>query len=283
MDRTLPLFKLLTVFLLAFSLASVTGLKSSHFQLPSIQPANAITQTPCHVSLSPGCSDYWVPAGAAEDIFQATIFTDEASEFTNVQSTTPNIDFTDSPLTPDLTGPFTTSSNFQITSTISEAGYYEVQFMLAANFWGCSMNFGNSTCGVQIRQGIAHMIDTAKFAANEASIAGQAIALDDPVPSDNVGGLPAVNPCNWDSMFPENYSNCSTPPAGGLSYHLGTAAGAGGFVWNQAPGSADLDAAAAHFVAAGIATGCDGGTSTASCISTDSRLSGISSAALSNP
>src|SRR5437879_10927883 len=124
MDRTVPLLKLLSVFLVAFSLASFTGPMSSHFQLRSIQPAHAITQTPCHVSLSPGCSDYWVPAGAAEDTFQATIFTDEASEFTNIRSAMPNIDFTDSPLTPDLTGPFTTSSNFQITSTISEAGYY---------------------------------------------------------------------------------------------------------------------------------------------------------------
>ncbi len=274
MDRTLPLFKLLTVFLLAFSLASVTGLKSSHFQLPSIQPAHAITQTPCHVSLSPGCSDYWVPAGAAEDIFQATIFTDEASEFTNVQSTTPNIDFTDSPLTPDLTGPFTTSSNFQITSTISEAGYYEVQFMLAANFWGCSMNFGNSTCGVQIRQGIAHMIDTAKFAANEASIAGQAIALDDPVPSKNVGELSTANPCAWDASFPEGGTNCIVGAPGGTAYHLANATGADGFPWLRAPGSLDLNAAARHFVNAGVATGFN---------QTTSVLTGIASTALSNP
>src|SRR5438094_4326297 len=41
-----------------------------------------------------------------------------------------------------------------------------------------------------------------------------------------------------------------------------------------------MSAAAAHFVAAGIATGCDGGSRASSCAtSTDSRLSGISSAA----
>ena len=291
MTRMLPFLKLLTVFLVAFSLASLSGPMSSNFHLPSIQPAHAIVPLcvavqcgHCDVMIGSYCNGYWVPGGASEDTFQATIFTDEASEFTNIQSATPNIDFTDWPLTPNLVSTFTASPNFQITSSISEAGYYEIQFMLAANFWGCSMNFGNSTCGINIRQGIAHMIDTAKFAAGEPSIAGQAVALDSPNPSDNVGGLPAVNPCTWDSMFPENYSNCSTPPAGGLAYHLGTAAGAGGFVWNQAPGSADLDAAAAHFVAAGLATGCDGGTGTVSCISsTDSRLSGISSAALSNP
>src|SRR5438445_1116027 len=218
------------------------------------------------------------------DTEQALIFTDESSEFTNIQSGSPSIDFTDWPLTPDLTGPFTTSPNFRITSSISQAGNFEVQFMLAANFWGVSMNLGNSTAGINVRQGIWHMIDTAKFASAEPALSGQAVALDSPNPSDNVGGLPPVNPCNWDPMFPETFSNCSNPPAGGLAYHLGTAAGANGITWLHAPGSADMNAAAAHFVAAGIATGCDGGTGAASCISSnDSRLSGISSAALSNP
>src|SRR5260370_6834245 len=88
------------------------------------------------------------------------------------------------------------------------------------------MNFGNSTCGVNIRQGIAHMVDAAKFVADEPSIAGQAVALDSPNPSDNVGGLPPVNPCSWYSMFPETFSNCSNPPAGGLAYPLAPPAAA---------------------------------------------------------
>jgi len=282
--KNLDLLRLLTIFLVAFSLASLGGPLSSNFHLPSIQPAHAVPQI-CQTTGSSGaCSEYWIPAGPAMDTEQALIFTDESSEFTNIQSGSPSIDFTDWPLTPDLIGPFTTSPNFRITSSISQAGNFEVQFMLASNFWGVSMNFGNSTAGVNVRQGIWHMIDTAKFAADDPSLSGQAIALDSPNPSDNVGGLAPVNPCNWDSLFPETFSNCSNPPAGGLAYHLGTAAGAGGFVWNQAPGSADMNAAAAHFVAAGVATGCDGGTGTASCISsTDSKLSGISSAALSNP
>ncbi|HTD20935.1 MAG TPA: hypothetical protein VK667_15535, partial [Ktedonobacteraceae bacterium] len=207
------------------------------------------------------------------DAETAVIFTDDSTEFTNLMSSSPSIDLTDSPLPPNLAATFATSPNFTLMSTLSEAGYSEIQFNLANNFWGCSFNFGNSTCGLQIRQGIAHMIDTAKFAAGQPSLSGQAVALDSPNPSDNVGGLPPVNPCNWDSLFPETFSNCSNPPAGGLAYHLGTAAGAGGFVWNQAPASADLNAAAQHFVTAGIATSFNPSTSV---------LTGISSTALSN-
>jgi len=271
--RTTPIVKLLIVFAVAFSLASITGPMSSNFRLPQIPLAHA-NIAHCDVTIGSYCNEYWVPAGAAEDTFQATIFTDESSEFTNIQTSSPSIDLTDWPLTPDLTGPFTTSPNFLITSTISAAGNFEVEFMLAANFWGVSMNFGNSTAGINVRQGIWHVLDTAKFASAEPSLAGQAVALDSPNPSDNVGGLLPVNPCNWDSAFPETFSNCSNPPAGGLAYHLGTAAGAGGFVWNQAPGSADMNAAAQHFVTAGIATGFN---------PTTSVLTGISSAALSNP
>jgi hypothetical protein len=232
----------------------------------------------CQVPVS--CGEYWVPGGPAEDTLTATIFTDEAAEFTDIQSASPHIDLTDWPLTPDLIGPFTTSSNFLITSTVSEAGYFEIQFMLANNFWGCDFNLGNAPCGVQIRQGIAHMIDTAKFVANEPSISGQAVALDTPIPSDNVGSLPTANPCAWDASFPQTGSNCVVGAPGGTAYRLANATGADFASWLQAPGSKDLDAAAAHFVAAGIASGCDGGTGTASCVSsTDSRLSGISSAA----
>jgi len=285
------LAKLLIVFLAIFSLASLQAPISNNVLFPTLHLFTAIAcPSPgaqqcgaCQVAIGTICVEYWVPAGPSEDTLTATIFTDEQAEFTNIQSASPAIDFTDWPLTPDLVGPFTTSSSFRITSTISEAGYFEIQFLLANNFWGCDFNFGNAACGVHIRQGIAHMIDTAKFAANEPSISGQAVALDTPVPSDNVGGLPTANPCAWDALFPETGTNCIVGAPGGTAYRLGNATGANGISWLQAPGSQDLNAAAAHFVAAGIATGCDGGTGTASCTaSTDSRLSGISSTAASH-
>src|SRR5947209_14765471 len=127
----------------------------------------------------------------------ATIFTDETSEFTSIQSASPTNDFTDWPLTPDLTGPFTTSSNFRITASTSQAGYFEIQFMLASNFWGVNMNFGNDPNGMQIRQGIAHLVDKALFAANVPSIAGTALVLDTAEPSANIGRLNSANQLSW--------------------------------------------------------------------------------------
>src|SRR5216683_3634785 len=248
-ESSLALVKLLVVFLAILSLASLEGPFSTNFHLPTVPLGRAILP-PCQVTIGTVCAEYWIPAGASEDTLSAIIFTDEQAEFTNIQSATPAIDFTDWPLTPDLTGPFTTSSNFRITQTVSEAGYFEIQFLLANNFWGCDFSFGNSPCGVQMRQGIAHMIDTAKFAANEPSISGQAVALDTPVPSDNVGVLPTANPCAWDTLFPETGRNCIVGAPGGTAYRLGNATGANGISWLQASGSTDLNAACAHFAAA---------------------------------
>ena len=274
------LAKLLIVFLAIFALVSLEGPLSSNVLFPRTHLTSEVPFPGCHgpgcicqVTYGSSCGSYWVPAGPSEDTFVATIFTDEQAEFTNLQSASPGIDLTDWPLTPDLTGPFTTSNNFVITSTITQSGYYEIQFLLANNFWGCDFSFGNSPCGVQIRQGIAHMIDTAKFATNEPSISGQAVALDAPVPYNNIGSLPTANPCAWDISFPETGSKCIVGGPGGTAYHLGTSAGANGVSWLQAPGSADLNAAAQHFVNAGIATGFN---------PTTSVLTGISSAALSH-
>ena len=269
--------KLLILFLAIFALVSLERPISSNALFPTISLGSArgfcSGLPPCPVCASTACGDFWVPAGPSEDTFVATIFTDEQAEFTNIQSASPSIDLTDWPLTPDLTGPFTTSNNFIITGAITESGYFEIQLLLANNFWGCDFNFGNAACGVQIRQGIAHMVDTVKFAANEPSISGQAVALDAPVPYNNIGSVPTANPCAWDTSFPQTGSNCIVGGPGGTAYHLSSAAGANGISWLQAPGSADLNAAAQHFVNAGIATGFNPATSI---------LTGISSAALSH-
>jgi len=271
--KTLFVSRLLIVFAVAFSLVSLTGPMSADFRLPSIPTIHAIPQTCQTVGSSGSCSEFWVPAGPAMDTELATIFTDETAEFTSIQSASPTIDFTDWPLTPDLTGPFTTSSNFRITASTSQAGYFEIQFMLASNFWGVNMNFGNDPNGIQIRQGIAHLVDKALFAANEPSIAGTANALDTAEPSDNIGGLPSANPCSWDSAYPESGANCIVGSPGATAYHLAAATGANGVSWLPGPGSPDLCAAAQHFINAGVASGKD-----ANC-----QLTGISSAASAHP
>src|SRR5437660_859577 len=77
MARMLPFLKLLTVFLVAFSLASLSGPMSSNFHLPSIQPAHAIVPLcvavqcgHCDVMIGSYCNGYWVPGGASEDTFR---------------------------------------------------------------------------------------------------------------------------------------------------------------------------------------------------------------------
>jgi len=202
-----------------------------------------------------------------------TIFTDSAAELNNLESATPSIDLTDSYLTTNEIPLTLSNPNLYVSSPVSEHTYYDIQFMLANNFWGCGFNFGNSACGIQVRQGIAHLIDKTKFTSTEPSITGIATAIDNPVPPVN-GGLPAPNPCAWDSSFLQSGSNCIVGSQGGTAYHLATATGANGVAWLPAPGSPDLNAAAQHFVNAGIATGFDPSTSI---------LTSISSAASANP
>jgi len=200
----------------------------------------------------------------------ALIFTDSIAEFTNLQSVSPSIDFPDSPLPTSQIPSLITDPNFVVTAPIAQTGYYEIQFMLANNFWGCNFNFGNSTCGVQVRQGIAHMFDKSSFTNTDPNIAGVSTPIDNPVPTSSTGGLTSPNPCSYDASFPQSGSQCVVGAPGGTSYHLGAATGADGFPWLAAPGSADLNVAAQHFVNAGVATGFN---------STTSVLKGISPAA----
>jgi hypothetical protein len=204
---------------------------------------------------------------------QDVIFTSEVAEYTNLLSSSPTIDFSDWPVpaatgTTQLSGP-----GYYLTQTVPELGYYEIQFMLANTFWNCPMQYGNSACGLQIRQGIAHMIDKTVFASQDPNIAsGTGTAIDNPMPTSEGGGLLSANSCLWDSAFPETNTvgaACSVgggtagTNVGGSSYHLGTATGVASIScpWCQAPGSADLNAAAQHFVNAGLASGFNPSTS----------------------
>jgi ABC-type transport system substrate-binding protein len=183
----------------------------------------------------------------------ATIFTDETAEFVNIQSPSPSIDLTDFRLDSSLVSTFSSSPSFYVTAPISEHGYFEIQFMMANNFWGVNFSFGNDSNGLQIRQGIAHLIDKSAFASREPFIAGTATAIDNPVPPNN-GGLPGANPCNWDQSFLVSNTNCTVGAPGGTAYHLSAAAGVN-FPWQPALGSNDFCAAAQHFVNAGVASG----------------------------
>ena len=134
----------------------------------------------------------------------ATIFpTGEDQEFTCFNSATPCVDITDWPLTPTLIGPgagdICSKAGYDCTQSISETGYFEIQFMLANNFWGVNMNFGNNPNGTEIRQGISHLVDKVSFTNSQPNIAGHSRPIDNPLPQNN-GGLPTPNVCGWDGQ-----------------------------------------------------------------------------------
>jgi ABC-type transport system substrate-binding protein len=168
------------------------------------------------------------------------------------------------------------SPNFQVTSPISNAGYYELEFHMGQNFWGCQFNFGNAACGTQIRQAFAHGMDKKTFVTTELS--GQGVAIDNPVPPSVT--LNSPNPCSWDAQFPQTGPNCIVNGQGGTAYHLAMATSGGGctsnpiFPYTPGCGTPDFCAAADHIIAAGLATGKNPTT----CV-----LTGISSAVTSNP
>jgi hypothetical protein len=222
-----------------------------------------------HANLAP--VQAWYPAGPAMDTLQDIIYTNEQAEWSDIQ-TSQNIDLTDYPLPPGLGQEFLSNSSYLVTPSIPLHIYYDFEFMLANNFWGCAFNYGNSQCGIEIRQGIAHMIDKANFVKNDASVGTTGAAIDDPESSDNLG-LPSANPCAWDVSFPQSGTQCIVGGRGGTAYHLANATGNGPYSWLPAPGSPDLNAAAQHFVNAGIATGYNHVTSV---------LTGVSPAATSN-
>jgi hypothetical protein len=147
---------------------------------------------------------------------------DATQQFTCLQESSPCIDLTDTALTPPIVQPLMISPSVYVTSPVSSHEYSEIQFLLANNFWGVDFQFGNNASGIQIRQGIAHLIDKTSFVNNDLNIAGRGMAVDNPVPPNN-GGLLAPNPCLWDATFGESGVNCVVGAPGGTAYHLATA------------------------------------------------------------
>jgi len=197
------------------------------------------------------------------DTLQVSII-DSNTQFTCLQAVNPCIDLTDTPLTPCTVCPLITAPNVYVTSPMSQHFYSEIQFNLANNFWGIDFQLGNNASGIQIRQGIAHLIDKSAFTAN--NIAVTSAPIDNPLPSNN-GGLLSPNPCGWDSSFLETGSNCAVGKPGGTSYHLAAATGVN-YPWQPALGSMDFCASAQHFINAGLASSKDSTTCVLKGIST---------------
>ena len=135
---------------------------------------------PVAVHANPAPQENWYPSGPAFNTLTTPIFTDENSEFLCLQTPTPCIDLTDWPLSPTLISQFISNPGLYVTSPISAKEYFELEFHLGSNLWGCQMTYGNSACGRDIRQGIAHLVDKTIFSNTQGDIAGLAIANDNP-------------------------------------------------------------------------------------------------------
>jgi len=159
------------------------------------------------VSANAATNQLWLPAGPASNLITTPVFTDQVAEFNNIQRGVPpgsgsSIDFTDQPLNPNSIFSADTSAQFLVTPEILEHGYFELQFDLSNNFWSCDFNFGNSPCGIHIRQGIDHLMDRTAFVNNDPNVTGRAAAIDNPVSLAN-DGLTTPSSCTWDLLYAE--------------------------------------------------------------------------------
>lgn len=275
------MIKLLLVFAISLSFTALPGALSKGFVMPTVPLA--------HANTAPSVA--WYPAGPYMDTEVAPIFSSEGAEFIQLQAGT--IDLTDWPLTPTLISSLGSNPSFFVTSPISAADEFEIQFMEATSFFGCNFNFGNPlpapvnglsvNCGQDIRQGIAHLIDRTNgansFTSTESEIAGVSVPLNIPAPP--ATGLPVPIVCGWDSLHVQS-TGCTVNSATGFAYNLAGANGQCGsetamtacsFTYQQGFKSSDFCAAADDFIAAGLATGKD-----ANCV-----LTGINSIASTDP
>src|SRR2546426_5804870 len=200
----MPSIRLLLIFATAFSLVSLPGVLSSNVFLPSIPVVRAQQETTL---------GSWYPAGAQMETLTISTFTGPGPEFNSIvcpAACPPNVDFISSPLTAsEIASTCPGSVTIICTAPVADKGYFEIEFNLAGVFWGIPSQYGNSSAGIQLRQGIAHLVNKASFASTYSECAGRVcVANDDPLAPCSAsscpnGGLANPNPCGWDTLFPE--------------------------------------------------------------------------------
>jgi hypothetical protein len=274
---SMPTVRLLLTFAIVFSLVSLPSALSSNFNLPSIHVVKAQQET---------TSGSWYPAGAQEQTL--SISQGDGASITQVNWLMTNqVDSEDWPLTATQQGASTVNcsgnTSVQCSLPMPDHGYFEIEFNLATVLWGVPMQYGNSAGGVELRQGIAHLINKQSFTSSNAACLGIACVPDDQaIPACTIsvgctnGGLYAANPCGWDTKYRETGTNCVVGAPGGTSYNCnfvdpstpcptGTVTGATTFSWQATIGSADFCAAAQHFIQAFSDAGVSGVTTNANC------------------
>ncbi len=224
--------------------------------LPGIHSASGRLAT---VAANPS----WLPAGPSTSTYLASIFTTPSAELTSGLLAN-TIDFGDWPVVPaDVASLQGSGQSYYVTIPQGDHFYREVEFNLANNFWGCNMSFGNSACGLLIRQAWAHLVDKGSFVTTGPCV-NHCVSLDNPIPQPIDPNTPIS--CGWDpyaaSAASQNINgNCvvsANTGAGGIAYNcvaeggtcpIGTASGSCfGSVcyrpWMRGDGTADFCAAA---------------------------------------
>ena len=199
-------------------------------------------------------------------------------------ATTGQVDTGDWPLTASQQASACPSTAIiECTQPVADHGYFEIQFDLSNPLWGIQQNFGTSLGGIELRQGVAHLVDKQNFAATNAACNGVACTPNDAampicvVGNCNNGGLYAANPCSWDTKYAQAGAACVVGAAGGTSYNCslsttcpGTVSACAGnalcqFSFQRPIGSKDFCAAANHFQQAFTDAGITGVTLNANC------------------
>ncbi|OLE91452.1 MAG: hypothetical protein AUF79_04465 [Crenarchaeota archaeon 13_1_20CM_2_51_8] len=267
----MPTVRLLLILTVAFSLVSLPGVFSSSFNLPSIHIVRASNET--------GVGN-WYPAGAQEQTLSVGVGNGASSGCLGWLSTG-QVDACDWPLTASEQSSCATNTAILCSLPMPDHGYFEIQFNLAGVIWGIPMDFGNSAAGIELRQGFAHLFNKQSFTNNDAACASTNCVPDDaPVPACTSsagctnGGLPAANPCGWDTKYNEiSGTNCVVGAPGGTAYNCsfstacptGTVIGTTTFPWQAVIGSRDFCAAAQHFIQAFADANITGVTTNANC------------------
>ena len=165
------------------------------------------------------------------------------------------IDFTDCPV-PSSIVPSLTGSGFYVTAPEYDRAYFELQFNMANQLWGVNQNFSNSLAGIQVRQGLAHLVNRVVLVNQQVSLQAQSSAIDNPIPPSSDLVLPST--CGWDNNYPESGVGCAAGAGhGGSSYNCsfavpacptGPLGAAAPYAWGAQIGSGDFCAAATHFI-----------------------------------
>jgi len=173
----MPTLRLLLAFAIVFSLVSLPSVLSNNFILPSI-PVVKAQQEATYGS--------WYPAGAQEQTL--SISQGDGSPSTQVNWLMTNqVDSEDWPLTATQYGSSVSNcsgnGNIICTAPVADKGYFEIEFNLATVFWGVPMQYGANSAGVQLRQGIAQLVNKAAFVATNVASGGiECVANIDPQP-----------------------------------------------------------------------------------------------------